>query len=79
MVTNPLENMKQLKKELGTIIKEYSEVHSHLNTLEKQITQQMSVYNDLKIKLDSIRAREKEIINNIEKETGEKVNITDFI
>ena len=71
--------MKHLKKELGTIIKEYSEVHDHLNTLEKQITQQMSVYNDLKIKLDSIRAREKEIINNIEKETGEKVNITDFI
>lgn len=71
--------MKDLKKELGKIVKEYSAVHHDLNTLEKQITEQMSKYNELKNRLDSIREKEKQIINNIEEETGEKVNILDFI
>tara|TARA_B100000963_G_scaffold176268_1_gene153295 strand:- start:2841 stop:3056 length:216 start_codon:yes stop_codon:yes gene_type:complete len=71
--------MNNLKSELNTIVKEYSRLHENLNTLEKQISQQMSTYNDLKIKLDSLRAREKEIINNIEKETGKKVNIMDYL
>jgi archaellum component FlaC len=71
--------MKDLKIELSTLLKEYSEVHHGLNVLEKQIVQQMSIHNDLKNKLDSIREREKQIINNIEQETGEKLNITDYI
>lgn len=66
--------MKEYKHELNQIISEYQNVHEKLNTLEKQLSQQMSIHNSLKNRLDEIREREKEIINNIEEETGEKMN-----
>lgn len=65
--------MEKYKQELKNLVDEYQEVHDQLNTLEKQITQQMSIHNQLKNKLDKIREKEKEIIYNIEQETGEKV------
>ena len=65
--------MEKYKKELKELIIEYQNIHDQFNTLEKQITQQMSIHNQLRNKLDKMREREKEIINNIEQETGEKI------
>jgi len=65
--------MEKYKQELKELIVEYQNIHDQFNTLEKQITQQMSIHNQLRNKLDKMREREKEIINNIEQETGEKV------
>jgi len=65
--------MEKYKEELRHLVNEYQDIHDKLNTLESQITEQMSIHNHLKNKLEDIRTREKEIINNIEKETGEKV------
>lgn len=66
--------MKKYKDELNQIVKEYQDVHEKLNILEKHLSQQMSFHNSLKNRLDELREKEKEIINNIEKETGEKMN-----
>ena len=65
--------MEKYKQELKELIVEYQNIHDQFNTLEKQITQQMSIHNQLRNKLDKMREREKEIINNIEQETGEKM------
>ena len=65
--------MEKYKHELKELIVEYQNIHDQFNTLEKQITQQMSIHNQLRNKLDKMREREKEIINNIEQETGEKM------
>ncbi len=65
--------MEKYKKELRTLISEYQDVYDKLNILETQITEQMSIQSQLNIKLEDIRRREKEIINNIEKKTGKKV------
>jgi hypothetical protein len=65
--------MEKYKQELKELIIEYQNIHDQFNTLEKQITQQMSIHNQLRNKLDKMREREKEIINNIEQETGEKM------
>jgi len=68
--------MEKYKEELKNLVNEYQDVHDKLNILESQITEQMSIHNQLKNKLEDIRSREKEIINNIEKETGEKMTGT---
>lgn len=68
--------MEKYKEELRNLVNEYQDIHDKLNTLESQITEQMSIHNQLKNKLEDIRSREKEIINNIEKETGEKMTGT---
>lgn len=68
--------MEKYKEELRNLVNEYQDVHDKLNILESQITEQMSIHNQLKNKLEDIRSREKEIINNIEKETGEKITGT---
>ena len=65
--------MEKYKQELKELIIEYQNIHDQFNTLEKQITQHMSIHNQLRNKLDKMRQREKEIINNIEQETGEKM------
>lgn len=65
--------MEKYKKDLRALIGEYQDVYDKLTILEKQIAEQMSIQAQLNIKLEDIRRREKEIINNIEKETGEKV------
>ena len=65
--------MEKYKKDLRALIGEYQDVYNKLTILEKQIAEQMSIQAQLNIKLEDIRRREKEIINNIEKETGEKV------
>lgn len=65
--------MEKYKKDLRALIGEYQDVYDKLTILEKQITEQVSIQAQLNIKLEDIRRREKEIINNIEKETGEKV------
>lgn len=68
--------MEKYKEELRNLVNEYQDIHDKLNILESQITEQMSIHNQLKNKLEDIRSREKEIINNIEKETGEKMTGT---
>ena len=68
--------MEKYKEELRNLVDEYQDVHDKLNILETQLTEQMSIHNQLKNKLEDIRSREKEIINNIEKETGEKMTGT---
>jgi hypothetical protein len=65
--------MEKYKKDLRALIGEYQDVYDKLTILEKQIAEQVSIQDQLNIKLEDIRRREKEIINNIEKETGEKV------
>ena len=65
--------MEKYKKDLRALINEYQDVYDKLTILEKQIAEQVSIQAQLNIKLEDIRRREKEIINNIEKETGEKV------
>ena len=65
--------MEKYKKDLRALIDEYQDVYDKLTILEKQIAEQVSIQAQLNIKLEDIRRREKEIINNIEKETGEKV------
>jgi hypothetical protein len=65
--------MEKYKKDLRALIGEYQDVYDKLTILEKQIAEQTSIQAQLNIKLEDIRRREKEIINNIEKETGEKV------
>ena len=65
--------MEKYKKDLRALIGEYQDVYDKLTILEKQIAEQMSIQAQLNIKLEDIRRREKEIINNTEKETGEKV------
>jgi hypothetical protein len=65
--------MEKYKLELKGLLNEYQDFHDKINLLESQIQEQMSIYNQLKNKLDDIRRREKEIINNIEHETGKKV------
>jgi hypothetical protein len=65
--------MEKYKKDLRALIGEYQDVYDKLTILEKQIAEQVSIQAQLNIKLEDIRRREKEIINNIEKETGEKV------
>ena len=62
--------MEKYKKDLRALIGEYQDVYDKLTILEKQIAEQMSIQAQLNIKLEDIRRREKEIINNIEKETG---------
>lgn len=68
--------MEKYKEELRNLVDEYQDVHDKLNILETQLAEQMSIHNQLKNKLEDIRSREKEIINNIEKETGEKMTGT---
>lgn len=65
--------MEKYKLELKGLLNEYQDVHDKINLLESQIQEQLSIYNQLKNKLDDIRRREKKIINNIEHETGKKV------
>ena len=65
--------MEKYRKDLRALIGEYQDVYDKLTILEKQIAEQVSIQAQLNIKLEDIRRREKEIINNIEKETGEKV------
>ena len=65
--------MEKYKKDFRALIGEYQDVYDKLTILEKQIAEQVSIQAQLNIKLEDIRRREKEIINNIEKETGEKV------
>lgn len=68
--------MEKYKEELRNLVNEYQYIYDKLNILESQITEQVSIHNQLKNKLEDIRSREKEIINNIEKETGEKMTGT---
>jgi len=65
--------MKQYKEELANIVNEYKDTHGKLNDLEKNIHQLMSEYNSLKNRLEELRKKEKQIIYNIEEETGEKM------
>ena len=63
--------MEEFTKEINNIVSEYRDVHDSLNVLEKDIQEKMNVHVKLSNKLDILREKEKEIINNIEKETGE--------
>lgn len=65
--------MSVFTKEMNEIVNEYRKIHDSLNELEIDIQKKIDIHVNLNNKLDMIREKEKEIINNIEKETGETV------
>jgi len=65
--------MSVFTKELNDIVNEYKDIHDSLNKLQEDIEKKMDIHHNLNNKLDMLREREKKIINNIEKDTGEKL------
>jgi uncharacterized coiled-coil DUF342 family protein len=71
--------MKNHKEKLKEIVDKYSKIHKDLNSLEQDINEKMTQYNQLKIELDKTRQEEKQIINNIEEELGEKIDSSNIM
>jgi len=71
--------MKNHKEKLKEILNKYSKIRKDLNSLEQDINEKMTQYNQLKIELDKTRQEEKQIINNIEEELGEKINSSNIM
>ena len=66
--------MDKHTKEIRNIVDEYKTIHNSLNELQQDIQDKMNIHVDLNNKLDILREKEKEMINNIESNTGKKLS-----
>lgn len=64
------------KKELKRIYYFYSEIHEKLTELANETVKLEQIRVKLSQELDNTRKLEKELINNIEQQTGEKIDQT---
>lgn len=71
--------MEKYKNEILELVSSYSIAHEELNEIERLLEEHTKNYEKIISKLTILRDKEKQIINNIEKETGNKISSEDFI
>ena len=70
--------MEKYKNEIHGIVSSYNSAHEELNEIEMNLAKFTKQYEIVFNKLKELRDREKEIINNIEKETGQVLTSEDL-
>lgn len=70
--------MEKYKDKLNEISSSYIGIHEEINDIESKLKEYNMKYEIISRKLNELRDSEREIINNIERETGKKVTPDDL-
>ncbi len=71
--------MEKYKDKLNEISSSYTSIHEEINNIESKLKEYNMKYEMISKKLNELRDSEREIINNIERETGKKVTPDDLL